>query len=62
MESALCSASKLHPSPFCRDCVGDPSAVWDRPSSPFWAPSRRGRNRKQEEEDVRRKRRPNESW
>ena len=25
--------------------------MWDRPSSPFWAPSQRGRNRKQQEEE-----------
>jgi hypothetical protein len=25
---------------------GRPSAAWDKPTSPFWAPSRRGRNRR----------------
>jgi hypothetical protein len=57
MESALCSASIQNPSPCWRDSVVDPSVALGRPSSHFLAPSPEGRNRKQEEEEVRRKRR-----
>jgi hypothetical protein len=49
-EYALCSVLTQNPSPFWRGCDGNPSAVWDRPSSPCWEPSQlRGPSGEEEE-------------
>jgi hypothetical protein len=45
-----CLVLTQNPSPFWRGCDGDPSAAWDRPSSPCWEPNQLRRPSGGEEE------------
>jgi hypothetical protein len=49
MDSALCSVLKQFPTPHWNEWGGYPSGRYGKLSSPFWAPSRKGRNKKRKE-------------